>query len=230
MEVSKLRRIIKVSLCLLLSVIVITAMTCVTDNAYAASKTKQMKVYTSVYKSGNTVYCCSTKGISKVNLKTGKVKLLKDAVYYYHHGFSDMKKKGKYLYYFSEWSWAGDTELYRLNTKTGKAKKIISGYKNKKITYIENYVISGKKIYVSGYRSGEDMDRGKYVKLKMKLNGKSKKKTSVKAKMIEVETNAKGYTVEEVENSDGDIVTCYLRTPSGKKYYLGTADSSDLYE
>lgn len=226
-----MRRIIKASLCLLLAFAVITAMTCVTDKTYAASKTKKMKVYSSVYKSGKTVYCCSTKGISKVNLKTGKVKLLKDAVDYHFHGFSYMKKKGKYLYYFSEGSWGGDTKLYRMNVKTGKTKKIISGYPNKRIAYIENYVISGKKIYVSGYKMGDMNDLGKPVKLKMKLNGKSKKKTSVKAKMIKKRTNAKGYKVVEKEDPDKDyIVKCYLQIPSGKRYYLGTADSSDLYE
>ena len=55
----------------------------------------------------------------------------------------------------------------------------------------------------------------------MKLNGKSKKKTSTKPKMIHVNSNDPGYSLiiaeQEITHPDYDeyLETTYLRTPAG---------------
>lgn len=85
-----------------------------------------------------------------------------------------------------------------------------------------SYVIKGKKIYYKGHDSKK--------KRVMKLNGKSKKKTSVTPVMNNQPSNAAGYSITYTEQYYGQdesevcIVTTYLNTPKGK-YKLGSHEA-----
>ena len=92
-----------------------------------------------------------------------------------------------------------------------------TAHSNKTLAHTDGliaYAISKSKIY---YRS----DDGKRV---MKLNGKSNKKTKVKAKMTQKNRNAKGYSV--VTYNDGSTFESYLKTPK-KTILLNTMSVSD---
>lgn len=219
MIASKSRK--QIAVILITALAVLLFMTLQADNVNAASKTKKMTVYTSVLKSGETVYCCSTKGLSEVDLETGEVTLMEDAEWYGYCGYTDMKKKGHYLYYFFEGSSAISTTLYRTDLNTGKTQKLAEGTFDGKAPYVTSYAISGNKLYVSGYYMGKD----KPWKRVMKLNGKSKKKTSVRAKNKEKKSNCTGYKVVEYGDiEEYETVDCYLMTPQGDRFFLGEAE------
>ena len=148
-------------------------------NTFAASKTEKTNFY-EVYKSGNTVYCATTKAIYKVKVtEKGKVKSKKkvakagEHLYVYH-----LKKKGKYLYFLA-YTEGTASIISRVKANGGKIKTLDGGE-------IDGVAIKGKKIYYSYYS-----DSGKLVRKEMKLNGKDKKKTKVKAVSVFKKTNAK---------------------------------------
>ena len=184
--------------------------------AFASSKAK-MTVCTDAVKCGNTVYCATAGfGICKVTVKNGKVKSKKwldksDWCYGPFSYISDMKKKGNYLYYI-QGSEGTVSYLYRMNVKTGKKKQLCKN--------VEKDAIKGKKIYAKVWKENNYGDMT-YFKRSMKLNGASKKKTSVKAVMRIVVSNAKGYSV--VYKEKNGYVKSYLKTPKGK-FYLGKSE------
>lgn len=178
--------------------------------ASAASGKVKMTGYDQVLKSGNTVYCAGAEGIYQVGVdNAGKVtstRLLhrRETMGGYSY-FYGMKLKGKYLYvqYMTEGTPYG---LSRVHVATGKFKTIAT--ENDKGSV--EYAIKGKKIY---YKA-QDSKKGKV----MKLNGKSKKKTSSKPKMKHEKSNAYGYTliITEEELPDYEYrATTYLKTPAG---------------
>ena len=176
--------------------------------AFASSNTVKMTTY-DVFKNGNTVYCPSAgNGIYKVTVKNGKVKKIKwlrrsDFVQGNYSYIGSMKKKGNYLYYveFSEGTYC---TFNRINLKTGKTKQLAENG--------TDYAFKNKKIYVEMWEFDDYSDYAYYMS--MKLDGTSKKETSVKPKMITKKSNAKGYSV--VYKEKGDYVYTYLKTPEGK--------------
>lgn len=170
--------------------------------AYAAS-TKSMKVYDSI-KSGNYVFCAAANGIYRVNIKTYKIKRIASGQSNeYLHA---LKKKGKYIYYMC--NGVMYTDVMRVKTSGGKVKKVFDGYDTKSV---RGYAIYKNKLYVT-YGTGK--------KKVMALSGKSAKKTSVKAKIIEKRTNNKNYKVTTVGR--GDYFYTYLKMP-GKKLLIEKA-------
>ena len=198
----------KKKLTLILLIAVACAMMPMT--ASAASKVK-MKTYSDVVKSGNTVYCTSTLGIWKVKVtKSGKVKSKKwllSPKKGYSFDIRHMKKKGHYLYYLAQFG--GTSRLYRTNLSTGKRKLVAYD--------VVQYVIRKNKIYTVHF----DIETEEYYNRVMKLNGKSKKKSSVRPVDKLKKSNAKGYSVIS-RKADNDYEKVYLKTPKGK-YYLGKA-------
>ena len=172
--------------------------------APAMAKTKTMTAYGEVYKTGKIVYCASGIGVHKVNLKTGKVKKLASG--YCSYG---MKKKGKYLYYQN--CYPINSDLCRVNISTGKKKTLAK--------QIDVYAISNNKIYYTKWVNGNST----LAKRVMSLNGKNKKKTTVNAKQKYRVSNAKGYSVVSKCIRDHEF-KFWLKTPSGKKYYLGKGE------
>lgn len=168
----------------------------------AGGKTKKMTVYSDVLVSGNYAYCAGFVGLYKVNLNTGKKTcLVKRNPSFMIHA---MKKKGSYIYY--EVNGPISNDLYRVKTNGKNGKKLYDGMDTKAM---ESYVILDRKIYIT---------YGNNKNKVMNLDGSSKKKTSVKAKMIEKVSNKKGYKV--IEKAKGDYFYYYLKYPSGKKKYL----------
>jgi len=207
----------------LLAFIVACSFSITTVSAAGSKKAKVKKstVYDEVIKSGNTVYCACDGIIAKVNLKTGKVKVLSNTPYWF---YTCMKKKGKYIYAISNCD--AYSELHRINTSK-KKRKVIAG--NRRLASgIECYTISKKKIYYKYYYN-DDNDREFTVNKVMKLNGKGKKKTKVQAKNKRKRSNAKGYYTRSVSCGDiceGDLhYKAYLVTPK-KTYYLGKSEWS----
>lgn len=181
--------------------------------------TKPTKVYNQVIKSGNNVYCIAGTGIFKVNLKSGNIKKIVKSPGDYGH-YRQMCKKGKYLYYIK-----GGTDvradLYRVSINGGKTKHL-AGNINKG-RFVMKYMIKKKRIYYTEHNDGS----GKNTTKKMKLNGKSKKKTKTKVRWAKKKTNCSGYYVEAIayEPSIGsdyyEMVQYYLVTPGGGYYDLG---------
>ena len=168
----------------------------------AMAKTKTMTVYNEVYKTGKIVYCASGLGVHKVYLKTGKVRKLASG-----NWSSSMKKKGNYLYYQNNYAMSADLSR----------EKITNG---KKKTLAENGAedaIAKNKIY---YTKHDEQWENMYKRV-MSINGNNKKKTSVKAKMKYKRSNAKGYKIIQKYVNDSGVIKFWLKTPSGKKYYLG---------
>jgi len=194
------------------------AVVCVPASALASPKVK-MTAYDGVLKSGNTVYCASPGwGIYKARVKNGKVVkkkwLVKETVGWGEGTFiGPMKKKSGYLYFIS-FSDGTYTELNRVKLSTGKCKTIAYN--------VTAYAIKGKKIYAEI----TDPEYGKKSYCVMKLNGKAKKKTSVKPAM-KVKHRVKGYSVKYKEK--GKYIKTYLKTPKGK-YYIGKVRSIDSYD
>ena len=194
-------------------IIMTLLVSCFTSMAFGASGTKKMTYYGEVIKKGNTVYCNATVGIYKVNLKTGKVKALKEydpvGAIQFGNGAGGMKLYKGYLYYME--AGAIGAGLCRVKV-TGKAKpQNLLRYVNFNAS---RFAISKGKIYVEGI----DRDSFKNVKRVMKLNGKNAKKTKYKVYNSFKPTNKKGYTIQTVES--GVKYTKYLVTPAGKKIKL----------
>ena len=106
--------------------------------------------------------------------------------------------------------------MYRLNVSKKTTKKLLSV--SLSTVY---FTISKSKIY---YRIIDEV--GNQTKKVMKLNGKSKKKTSVKAYNKYGYSNAKGYKlIKDYSEYDESTMTGYitykLKTPK-KTYYLGS--------
>ena len=200
-------------------------------SAYAASKkTKKATAYNEVIKHGNTVYCrvfgptATEYKIYKVNLKTGKKKKL-DKSWGYPTG---MIYKSGYLYYTINYPEANSGQIKRVNVKTGKKQKLANTN--------GAFVISGKTIYYTFYRTDWDNggDTTKITK-KMSLDGKNKKKVkNIKVKVRSKNSNTKGYKLVYVGcnkkteyDEDGEVYSreyeygkCYLQKPNGKKKYI----------
>ena len=162
----------------------VMAVVMIPTSAFAATtqaKKVKMTVYNDVLKDGNTVYCSGMKGIYKVKLKKGKVKSVKVLVK--ERFVTDyMKKTGNYLYYGSDY--AEVVGLNRVNISSGKIQIIGERDGYLWLDYWA-YAIKGKKLYIT-YTDLEDRIRTEV----MKLNGKSRKKASVKAVMKEKKSNA----------------------------------------
>ena len=210
-------RIALIVLCFVLA----TGLLNTSNQTYAASKSKKMTVYDQVIKKGNYAYCTGVgRNLYKVNLKTGKVTNLitgntgpevhNHVSYVYPiRNVRSMKLKGKYLYYISAQTQGPGEALYRINVNTGKIKRLASTSMGR-ITY----VIKGSKIYYYI----DKMDGKKRCKV-MKLNGKSRKKTSIVPKMKSKKSNVKGYSsiINDVSKETdyeyiGDVRT-YLVAP-----------------
>lgn len=183
---------------LLAVVIALAFMVTTTAEVSAASKTVKMKSYDEVIKSGKYAYCNTFTGIYRYNLKTGQKKQLTKVEGDF--AVTGMKKRGKYIYYLYNGPMSND--LYRVSIYGGKAKKIFNGFDTKGV---ESYVISGNKIYVT-----YGINKHKV----MKLNGKSKKKTGVTAKMTSAVSNKKGWKITRKQK--GRYMYSYLKTPSKK--------------
>lgn len=185
------------------------ALVCVPASALASPKVK-MTTYYGAVKSGNVVYCASPGwGIYKATVKNGKVvkkKWLLKETYAWWEGtdIGDMKKKGNYLY-FIEYTEGTVSHLVRLNVKNGKCKTIAHN--------VSAYAIKGKKIYAE-ITNPDTLKKSYRV---MKLNGKSKKKTSVKP-VMKTKYSCKGYSTSYKQK--GNYIRTYLKTPKGK-YYIG---------
>ena len=191
--------------------------------SFAASKTVKMTVYNQVYKTGNTVYCGGAKGLYKVTLKKGKVKkakvLCKYASLFGAYSYiGGIKKKGKYIY-FTGGSEGTYWTIMRVKT-SGKGLKQLAGIST------SEYVIKGKKIYYVDYDWDDDE---KELYYSMKLNGKSKHRTSTKVKMKTKRSNAAKYSVimKEYKGYAYD----YLKTPKGT-FFLGKVliEESEYWE
>ena len=182
-------------------------------SASAASKVT-MYTYGEVVKSGKTVYCAAAgSGILKVKVtKAGKVKSKKWLVkaktaYGTWSQIGRMAKKGKYLYYCD--ATMDGQHLLRVNLSS--RKKTVLG------DQAISYAIKGKKLFA---RLAEDDPENGYQEntYSMKLNGKSKKKSSVKIDEIVTASNANGYSV--IYKKKGKYIKTYLKTPKGK-YCIG---------
>ena len=176
-----------------------------------ATSTVKMTTYSGAVKSGNTVYCAAPGwGIYKATVKNGKVTQKKwlqkeTSTMWTGSDIGSMKKSGKYIYYIA--STEGTISyLNRINVSTGKSQTLCMNPKC--------YVIKNKKIYVKTFDAVTEKT-SYYV---MKLNGKSKKTTSVHPVMKHKASNAKGYSVSYKQS--GSYVKTYLKTPKGK-YNLG---------
>ncbi len=196
-------------------------------SAFAASKVK-MTGYDQVYMTGNTAYCAGTKGIYKVTLSNGAVTskklIFKENDIWGGPSVFAMHKKGNYIYFLEEAD-EYNPFLIRVNI-SGKNEKLLA----KDVT---KYAIKGKKIY---YRYQEYYS-GKVKKRVMKLNGKSKKRTSKKVKMKRVKSNVSGYSMkcvhkeysekkqEEMGIYGGGYNYDYLKTPRGT-YFLGGVEDT----
>lgn len=184
--------------------------------SYAATKTVSMKVYDQVIKSGNTLYCAGAEGLYKVTLsKSGKVKskklLVKGETFGNYSYICGMKKYGNFIYYFS--GTEGTVGYFkRVNISTKKQKTLLT----------ENDEVGGVTVAIKNKKIYYKYDTGK--RKVMNLNGTSKKNSKITPKMKYLKTNKKGYSVimKEKKRGDGYLVTTYLKTPSGKKYKLGS--------
>ena len=219
----------------LLTFTIIITIACLGGIASAAPKTVKMNTYDEVIKSGNYVYCNCAKGILKVNLKTKKVTTLEndaakssekmDGVVVFHAGYRNMSLKGNYLYYFFESESVTATRIMRTNIHTGKTETLMKATNNSTFMEINDYAIKGNKLYVSGSLYDND-DNETPVTYVMALNGKGVKRTSGQAITNHRKTNINGYQlIQEGLNRYGEMkgntVKCYLKTPSGKRIYLG---------
>ena len=214
------RGIIRTAFASVLIALMIITMTA--PHAMAASGgTKKMTVYNSVLKKGNTVYCATYSGLYKVKLRNKKV-VSKKRLVKASHGITDMKIKGRYLYY-KAYSPIG-ASLHRVNLNTGKAKAVFAlgrgRFKNYEAIDVMSYAFKGNKLYakIDYYDGRTDED---YTKTFVaKLNGKSAKVTSVKVINKNKTTNKKGYKIVEKTLYDDFTNKSYLKTPKGK-FYLG---------
>ncbi len=198
-----------------LGVMLTLVLGCFTTVSFAASsKTKKMTAYTECVKSGNYVYCNTPSGIYKINIKNNKKSRIAKVGYPSYEGFAGMKLKNGYIYY-SYVGMEGEMALYRVKTNGKSRKELASFYDG----YEDGpqFAISGKKIYYKGY---SNYGCTKKFKKKMKLNGKSKSKSSYNVKTKYAKTNKSGYRV--VNKGNDETTKYYLRKPNGKKVYITT--------
>lgn len=188
-------------------------------SAYAVTKVK-MTSYQDVLKAGNTVYVAGPgRGIYEVKVKNDVMKSKKwlvktPASLWEGSQITGMKIKGNYLYY-CELTDGTPLEVCRVNLKTKDQMDLAF------LPFYGEYAIKGKKLYVS-YKEEVGPDYKLKTKRKvMKLNGKSKKSTSVKVVTKFKKSNAKGYSV--IYKEKNGYVKTYLKTPKGK-YYLGKVE------
>ena len=219
------KRLVAVALTMILMISI-----CTPVSMASTSKTIKMTTYSDVLKDGNTVYCNTFLGISKVDLTNGKVSLFVKNPDYDYLGFDGMKIHKGYLYYFRNGTAIASTLLYRINLKS-KKKQVLASAGSKTFYGIDGYAIKKNKLYITGWK-----DKGNKeitVKRVAKLNGKSKKKTSIKVKnywKTEKKTNAAGYellyNLEDYDEDEGyGTVSWYLLTPEGDEYYLGEGET-----
>lgn len=190
--------------------------------SYASSGTKTMTVYCEVIVKGGYAYCAANRGIYRVNLKTGdKKRIVKETGDPFEPGPGAMKIHKGYLYYSN--IYPDRAFLYRVK---------LNGTNNKRLAEIDfKYAISKGKIYYECLSK----DRVKTLKKVMKLNGKSKKKSSYKVKQINRRSNKSNYKIKTVfvqdetvydEHYDDYIVLKryaeYLTTPDGRSIKLCT--------
>ena len=199
-------------------IIMTLLVSCFTSMAFGASGTKKMTYYGEVIKKGNTAYCNAKIGIYKVNLKTGKVKALKEydpeGAVHFGQSAGCMKLYKGYLYYTDG---AGIGIALNRVKVSGKSKPQ-DLLKHIDFT-VSAFAISKGKIYLEGTY----MDSGKAVKRVMKLNGRNIKKSKFKITNTYKLTNKKGYKIQTV--SSGGKGTDYLVTPAGKKIKLCSYDN-----
>ena len=194
----------------MLSAIMLVAMAA--SASFAATEYVKMTTYR-VLKSGNTVYCPSADyGIYKVTVKNGKVRKVKwltktESAMGAFSFIGALKKKGNNLYYLAGSEGTYST-LNRINLNTGKSKLIAVN--------ATGYAFKDGKLYAEIYKDTGYGDC--YTYRSMKLNGNSKKKTSIRPKVKYKTSNVKGYSVSYKEK--GGYVYTYLKTPKGK-YKLG---------
>ena len=201
-------KLLKRSIIMMLSFVMV--LTSAVFPAFAASKkTLKMTVYTDVLVKGGYAYCSSIKGLYKVNLKTHAVKRLVKQEAPGICEFTNLKYYKGYLYYEDLTSSIGGC-LYRIKL-SGKGKKDLGGN-------MGDYYLKKSKLYYETYKSNPT----KPYCLKMKLNGKNKKKVSkYTVSCRQKRSNKKGYSVVWKELSNGK--TQYLlKLPSGKKIKLDT--------
>lgn len=169
--------------------------------SFAASKTKKMKTYRTIVK-GKYAYCTTYKGIYRVNIKTGKKKLLvKENGALNGWKYTNLKLYKGYLYFTEDRDDNYNHVLYRVKT---------SGKSRKELGAVKSYAISDGKIYYTMMKDedpDDDLGPGNIVKKQMKLNGKNKKKSKYDVKMTLKKTNKKGYYVRkdliEYDNEEG---------------------------
>ena len=186
--------------------------------AFAGTKTVQAKSYYLI-KSGKTVYCSGNSGVYKVTLKKGKIKkkkrLAKPDEYVF---YEQMQKKGKYLYFIIGTN-GSSSHISRVRTSGGKVRHLAF------VDELEDFAVKGKKIY---YDYGYEDDNGNMQRIcrSMKLNGKKKRKTSVRPVERILNSNAQGYSIlrKETEMYYYD----YLKTPKGT-FLLGKTLTEDYY-
>ena len=173
-----------------------------TSTFAASGSTVKANAYKQVLKSGNTVYACGDAGIFKVTVKNGKAKKVKRLVKGDRYcALEHMQKKGNYIYYHVMTN-GTPYYLYRANVNNGKTKRLVYANDLGPISY----AVKGSKIY---YKA----QYGK--KYRMNLNGKNKKRTSVKPKMKVKKTNAGGYRV--INKEKNGYIYSYIKTPKGTK-------------
>ena len=202
----------RVLVCLLALMVVVSFMP---QPADAASKKVSSTTYDRVIKSGNTAYCAGAYHIYKVKLtKSGKVKkvtrIVKGGPVWGKSArmIKYMTLKGKYLYYADYGVSDGSCiKLIRVNTKTKKKQDLVFTD-----SMFYGYAIKGDKLYC------KYDEEGKAVTKVMKLNGKSKKKTSKKVSMKHWNSNNKRYSIKFT--SRGGYLRASLKTPKGT-YFLG---------
>lgn len=202
---------------LLIMVLVITMFT---PFSMAASKTKKMTLY-DVVKSGKYAYAGTDNAIYKVNIKTGKVRKMKsfgEDTY-----FGGMRLYKGYLYYLVDDD-SLNSNLFRMNVKTGKIKRLVS-YSEANI----QFAIRKSKIYYMV----EDEIGHKYKRV-MKLNGKSKRKSSYKVSNSWKKTNSSKYKLYEDKSqydweSNTGFVDVFLKTPS-VVVFLESIDANDYID
>lgn len=179
--------------------IMVLIITMLTPCSFAASS-KKMTVYYDVVKYGNTAFVNTPDGIYKVNIKKGTSKLFKGSPGW-QYAIGDMRAYKGYLYFTADNDETEQVYLYRANIKTGKLKVLT------KATLSTIYFsISKGKIYYTIHN-----EIGQNTKKVMKLNGKAKKKTKIKAVNVYKASNAKGYKVIEENTSEYKIIK--LKTP-----------------
>lgn len=149
---------------------------CVTP---VSAKTIRMTAYKNCIKDGKYVYCNTGFSIYRVNPSSGNSHRI------YSAGGDDvsvcyMKKKGKYLYCLTDGPTAGF--LMRINTK--KFTKFQHASIINMGPDIRQFALLGNKIYFD--RESSYNKRNWYVS---KLDGRKKKKTSVRIKMRKKESN-----------------------------------------